>query len=58
MDGVYQKTVDLYSYYTYKRKVVFTKGGLDPSKSHTLEVKVLGTAERPTVDVDAFVALQ
>jgi hypothetical protein len=39
--------------------VVFSKTGLDPSVTHTLEVQVLGaknaTSNGKNVDVDAFV---
>jgi subtilisin family serine protease len=57
VDDVYQTTVDLYSYHTYKRQVAFAKGDLDPSASHTIELRLLGTEGRPRVDVDAFVVL-
>jgi hypothetical protein len=62
LDGVKVATVDLYSASTQTRQVVFSQGGLDPSKSHTLEVRVLGTKNAASsgkrVDVDAFVALR
>jgi len=62
LDEVKVATVDLYSATTQKRRVVFSQGGLDPSKSHTLEVRVLGTKNAASsgkrVDVDAFVALR
>ena len=54
--------VDLYSASGQSRMVEFSKVGLDPSVTHTLEVRVLGiknaasTAKR--VDVDAFVVLR
>jgi hypothetical protein len=55
-------TVDLYSATTQTRRVVFSQGGLVPSKSHTLEVRVLGTKNAASsgkrVDVDTFVALR
>jgi Tol biopolymer transport system component len=62
LDGVKVATVDLYSATTQTRRVVYSKGGLDPSKSHTLEVRVLGTKNAASsgkrVDVDAFLALR
>ncbi len=57
VDGVYEKTVETYAANVVARQVVFQKDGLDPSKTHTIEVKVLGTSGRPYVDVDAFVRL-
>jgi hypothetical protein len=44
------------------RRVVFSKNQLDPSASHELEVRVLGTKSASSsgtrVDVDAFVVLE
>jgi hypothetical protein len=57
VDGVWVKTIDLYSATTVAKKVVFTRD-FAASSSHTLTVKVLGTSGRPTVDVDAFVVLR
>jgi uncharacterized delta-60 repeat protein len=57
LDGVKRATVDLRSPTTQPRRLVFVKEGLNPSVTHNLEVKVLGTAGRPRVDVDAFVVL-
>jgi hypothetical protein len=57
LDGVFQKTVDLYSASPFDRHIVFSKD-VDPSKSHTLEVRVLGTKQTASagtrVDIDAF----
>ncbi len=58
LDGVKRATVDLRSATTQRRKLVFVRDGLNPSVSHKLEIKVLGTAGRPRVDVDAFVVLR
>ena len=58
IDGVKGATVDLQLSTVLARRVVYSAGGLDPTVSHTLEVKVLGTAGRPRVDVDAFVVLR
>jgi hypothetical protein len=62
LDGTRVATVDLYSSSGQTRKVVFTRAGLDPSVSHTLEVRVLGTKNAASkgkrVDVDAFVVLR
>ncbi len=58
LDGEKVATVDLSSATSQARKVVYAANGLDPSAAHTLQVKALGTAGRPRVDVDAFVALR
>jgi hypothetical protein len=62
LDGTRVATVDLYSSSGQTRKVVFSRAGLDPSVSHTLEVRVLGTKNAASkgkrVDVDAFVVLR
>lgn len=55
-------TIDLYSPQGQGRKVVYSANGLDPSVTHTLEVKALGTKKTVSggvrVDVDAFLALR
>jgi hypothetical protein len=60
VDGVKVKTVDLYAAADQPRKVVFAKNDLDPSSTHTLEIRLLGTKNASSsgmrVDVDAFVA--
>jgi hypothetical protein len=62
LDGVKVATVDLYSATSQSCQVVFSRGGLDPTRVHTLEVRVLGTKNAASsgkrVDVDAFVALR
>jgi hypothetical protein len=62
LDGLKVATVDLYSATMQTRRVVFSKGGLAPTNTHTLEVRVLGTKNAASsgtqVDVDAFVALR
>lgn len=58
LDGKTVATVDLLASRALSRQVVYATGGLDPSTPHTLEVKVLGTANRPRVDVDAFLVLR
>ena len=59
IDGVKAASVDLYSPSLLVRQVVFTKGGLDPTRTHTIDVRVLGqkhaSATDSIVDVDAFV---
>ncbi len=61
IDGAYVTTVDLYSASKQQRQVVFRQAGLDPTVSHTLEVRALGTkstASKGTiVSVDAFLTL-
>jgi hypothetical protein len=62
LDGTKVATVDLYSASGKSRALVFSKGGLDPLATHTLEVRALGTrnaaAKSKRVDLDAFVVLR
>jgi hypothetical protein len=62
LDGTKVTMVDLYSASGKSRRVVFSTAGLDPSVTHTLEVRVLGTKNAAStdkrVDVDAFVVLR
>ena len=58
LDGSRVATVDLYSSTLLPRQIVFTRGALNPSGTHTLEVRVLGTSGRPRIDVDSFVVLR
>ncbi len=62
LDGTKVAAVDLYSASGTSRTVVFSKAGLDPSVTHTLKVRVLGTKNAAStgegVDVDAFVVLR
>ncbi len=58
LDGRIVATVDLFSATVQARRVIYAANGLDPSVTHTLRVKVLGTSGRPRVDVDAFVVLR
>jgi endonuclease/exonuclease/phosphatase family metal-dependent hydrolase len=61
LDGAKVATVDLYSASVQERRVVFASNGLDPMKTHVLEVRVLGTKNTSSsgtrVDLDAFVVL-
>jgi CSLREA domain-containing protein len=61
LDGTRVATVDLYSRTAQARRVVFARA-VDPSRSHTLEVRVLGTKNASStgrrVDIDAFVVLR
>jgi hypothetical protein len=61
LDGALVATIDLYTASAQPRRVVYNATSLDPSVSHTLEVRVLGTKRAAStgtrVDVDAFVAL-
>src|SRR5215218_632032 len=61
IDGVKVSTVDLYSSVEKPRTMVFTQNDLDPSQTHTLEVRVSGNKNAASsgtrVDVDAFVVL-
>ena len=62
LDGNKVATVDLYTASSKPRTMVFVKAGLDPSVTHTLEVRVLGSenvaSSGKRVDVDAFVVLR
>ncbi len=58
LDNVKVATVDLSSTSPLSRQMVYAANGLNPSVAHTLQVKVLGTANRPRVDVDAFVVVR
>ncbi len=58
LDNVKVATVDLTSTSALTRQVVYAANGLSPSVTHKLQVKVLGTANRPRVDVDAFVVVR
>ncbi len=62
LDGTKVAMVDLYSASGEARNVVFSKAGLDPSVTHTLEVRVLGAknvaSKNERVAVDAFVVLR
>ena len=61
-DGVRVGTVDLYAATQRPASVVFSRQGLDPTRSHTFELRPLGnrnaasTANR--VDLDAFVTMR
>lgn len=57
IDGVYKATVDLYSAATIYRRVVFSASWAS-SKTRTIELRVAGTAGRPTVSLDGFVVLK
>ncbi len=58
LDGRRVATVDLYSSGALSRRVVYAANGLSAGGTHTLQIKVLGTANRSRVDVDAFVVLR
>jgi len=58
LDGVKVADVDLYRSSAQWRRMVFAAGSLDPSTTHTLTIKVSGTAGRPRVDVDAFFTIR
>ena len=53
VDGVFVRTVDLYASTAQPRSVVFARSWVQ-SGTHTITIKVRGTAGRPTVIVDAF----
>ncbi len=57
IDGVYVATVDQYASAGMSRVVQYTRN-VSPATSHTLTVKVVGTAGRPRIDIDAVLALR
>jgi hypothetical protein len=57
LDGTYSKTIDLYSSTTAFRKAVYW-ARWQSAGNHTITVEVVGTANRPQVDVDAFAVLR
>jgi subtilisin family serine protease len=56
IDGVYRATIDLRTSTTQHRRVVYARS-FGSSGSHTIELRVLGTAGRPMVSLDGFVVL-
>ncbi len=56
LDGAYVRKINLYSSAMLYRRVVFAHSWASPG-THTLEVRALGTADRPRVDFDAFMVL-
>lgn len=57
LDGTPVATIELSSQSTVARKIQYLTA-IDPSRVHYLDVQIVGTAGRPTVDVDAFVTLR
>ena len=57
VDGVLARTVDLWSETLETRELVFTRAW-GTAGTHTIEVRGVGTAGHPRVDVDAFVVLR
>ncbi|MEA2623068.1 MAG: hypothetical protein QOH61_1978, partial [Chloroflexota bacterium] len=57
VDGVVAEVIDLNAGSAYDRRVVFSRSW--PTRGHhTVSLEVLGTQNRPRVDVDAFVVLR
>jgi parallel beta-helix repeat protein len=57
VDGVHRTTVSLYSSSVRTRRVVFRASWAEKG-THTIEIRALGTAGHPRVDIDAFVVLR
>jgi subtilisin len=57
VDGVRVATVDAHARSLGTRWVLFARA-VDPARTHTVEVRVLGTAGHPRFDVDAFLVLR
>jgi hypothetical protein len=57
VDGVFIKSVDLFSASARPRITVFNKSWSTASQ-HTIEIRVQGTPTRPLVNIDAFAFLQ
>jgi hypothetical protein len=53
IDGLKRQTIDLYSSTTRLRQLVY-QASWAASGTHTIKIRVLGTAGRPRVDLDAF----
>ncbi|OGN88265.1 MAG: hypothetical protein A2X23_04295 [Chloroflexi bacterium GWC2_73_18] len=53
VDGVYVGAIDLYAATASVRQIVFARSWASSAR-HVLTIRVLGTAGRPRVDVDAF----
>jgi bacillolysin len=56
IDNVLQTQVDLFSTTKLDRRIVFTATGLS-NATHTLRIEVMGTANRPRIDIEGFVVL-
>lgn len=56
VDGVLVETVDLHRSTTSTREIVWSTAFASHG-THTVEIRVVGTAGRPSVDLDAFVIL-
>jgi hypothetical protein len=57
IDGTYRSTVYLYSSATTTRRAMY-RFAWPTAGTHTIEIRVLGTAGHPRVDVDAFIVLR
>ncbi|MFH0751830.1 MAG: S8 family serine peptidase, partial [Chloroflexota bacterium] len=57
LDGTLVATVNTYAKTSGSRWLLHATA-VDPSRPHTIEVRVLGTAGRPRFDVDAFLVLR
>ena len=57
VDGIYLTTIDLYASTFRPRQVLFARNWLTSGR-HSVTIRVLGTAGRPTVSIDAFIVLQ
>ena len=57
IDGVLVRSVGAHAK-KLRTRVLLYAGKVDPSRSHTIEVRVLGTARHPRFDVDAFLVLR
>jgi subtilisin family serine protease len=57
IDGVYRATIDLRTATVQNRRVVYARN-FGAFGTHTIEMRVVGTAGRPTVSLDGFVILR
>jgi hypothetical protein len=57
IDGTLAATIDLHAAERKPRRVVFSQSW-SASGSHSIRLVVLGTADRPRVDLDAFVIIR
>lgn len=56
VDGVLATTIDLYAAQRSPRELVWQRSW-EGAGTHTIEVRVVGTTDRPAIDIDAFVLL-
>lgn len=56
VDGVLEAAIDLYAASKTARRIVWQRSW-SSTRTHTVQIRVVGTTNRPGIDVDAFVLL-